>query len=144
MRRFALGAMVSLLVFAAALGSRPSRTDPRMNRAARHAAQNGWIFVHLEGSPSMIGFQHGFMLAPEIQDSQRVIAMLLHRDTGKSWDFFRDAAKSVLWPRVEAEYRQELQGIADGATARGVALDVWDITAMNAWMELSPYYFHWW
>ncbi len=47
----------------------------------------------------------------------------------------------MLWPHIEQEYRDELQGIADGAKAQGVKLDVWDIVAMNATMEWS-YYVH--
>src|SRR5512133_712641 len=34
--------------------------------------RNGWIFVHLEGPPQRIGFQHGALLAPEIADLIRV------------------------------------------------------------------------
>jgi hypothetical protein len=37
----------------------------------------------------------------------------------------------VLWPRVEPQYRDELKGIAEGLKARGVALDLWDVVAMN-------------
>jgi hypothetical protein len=49
----------------------------------------------------------------------------------------------VLWPRVEPQYREELKGIVDGLKARGVALDLWDVVALNAWLELSPYYTGW-
>jgi len=31
--------------------------------------ENGWTYVHLEGSPSDIGFQHGYLLAAEIADA---------------------------------------------------------------------------
>ena len=44
----------------------------------------------------------------------------------------------MLWPHDGGEYRDELQGIADGAVAHGVKLDVWDVVALNAWLEL-PY-----
>src|SRR5262249_18853234 len=30
--------------------------------------RNGWIYVHLEGAPSRVGYQHGYLLAPEIGD----------------------------------------------------------------------------
>ncbi len=60
----------------------------------------------------------------------------------KDWQFFRDKAKTMLWPHVEAEYRAELQGIADGAIAHGVKLDVWDVVALNAWLEM-PYFDKW-
>ncbi len=58
------------------------------------------------------------------------------------WQFFREKAQNMLWPHVEAEYRAELQGIADGALAHGVKLDVWDIVALNAWLEF-PYFDKW-
>ena len=57
----------------------------------------------------------------------------------KDWQFFREKAQNMLWPHVEAEYRAELQGIADGAVARGVKLDLWDVVALNAWLEM-PYF----
>src|ERR1700735_5326474 len=31
--------------------------------------RGGWIYVHLEGSPHDIGYQHGYLLAPEISDA---------------------------------------------------------------------------
>ncbi len=46
-------------------------------------------------------------------------------------------------PRSAAEYREELQGISEGLAAHGVKLDTLDLTVMNAWMELSPYWFKW-
>ena len=30
--------------------------------------RNGWVYVHLEGSPERIGYQHGYLLAREIED----------------------------------------------------------------------------
>jgi hypothetical protein len=142
MRRAVLSVLL-LLSLAAVLISREPASDARMRQALRRPLHNGWIFVHLEGAPAMVGFQHGFLLAPEIQDAQKVIAALLERDTGQGWSFFRAAAQNVLWPHVGREYRQELQGIAEGLNARGVKLDVWDVTAMNGWIELSPYWFEW-
>ncbi len=47
--------------------------------------------------------------------------------------------RDVLWPHIPAEYREELQGIADGMKAAGTALDLWDVVALNASMEWSYY-----
>ena len=33
-------------------------------RGAYRFQQGGWTYVHLEGSPAAIGFQHGYLLAP--------------------------------------------------------------------------------
>jgi hypothetical protein len=116
-----------------------SAKDPRLHGAFRRPAKNGWIFVHVSGSPSQIGFQHGYLLAPEIDDTLKVETLELTHDNGKDWQFFRDTAQSMLWPHIEAEYREELQGIADGANAAGIKLDLWDVVAMNASLEWSYY-----
>jgi len=145
-RRTALVALLfaaSLPVASLAAAARSTSSDPRLAKAFRRPEQNGWIFVHLEGTPAEIGFQHGYLLAPEIEDVHKVIALGLKHDSHKPYNFFRTAAEKVLWPRVEPQYREELQGIVEGLKARGVALDLWDVVALNAWQELSPYYTTW-
>ncbi len=134
--------VILLLAAAAVLVSRDTPPDARLKGAAR-SEKNGWISVRLEGPPAQIGFQHGYLLAPEIRDSQRLIAFLMERDTKRGWKFFRDAAREMLWPKVPEEYREELRGLSEGLAARGVKLDAFDLTAMNAWQELSPYWFKW-
>ncbi len=141
MRRtiFASLALSFASAFVAAAASSQPATDPRMKNAFRRAPQNGWTFVHLEGSPAEIGFQHGALLAREIEDGEKVLALEATHDTKKDWNFYRDAAKNILWPHIEQQYRDELQGIADGVKSRGGKLDVWDIVAANASLEW-PYY----
>jgi hypothetical protein len=142
MRRTLTLLAVLSLGLALALASREPQRDPRLKNAFRRPAQNGWIFVHLEGAPAQIGFQHGYLLADEILDAHREIKNELQHDEKKDWQFFRNAAREMLWPRIDAEYRAELQGIADGASAHGAQLDVWDIVATNAWLEWG-YYTRW-
>jgi hypothetical protein len=113
--------------------------DPRLKNAYRFE-RAGWVYVHLEGSAADIGFQHGYLLAAEIEDGFKAIQFLETRGTKRDWNFFRDAAQNVLWPHIEAEYRQELQGIAEGLKARGVSMDLWDVVALNAKEELPDYY----
>ncbi|MCU1274829.1 MAG: hypothetical protein JWO48_2260 [Bryobacterales bacterium] len=143
MRRSAGLTLVLLFGAAVALVSREPQADPRMRHAFRRPTENGWTYVHLEGAPSEVGYQHGYLLAPEIRDAQRVIALELTQDTKRSWKFFRDAAKSELWPHIEPQYREELAGIAAGLHARGARLDVWDVVALNAFLEWNPYYIQW-
>jgi hypothetical protein len=142
MRRIAAAAVVFIMGLALALASREPQADPRLKHASRRADQNGWIWVHLEGSPSDIGYQHGYLLAPELRDTLQMVSLESAHDEKKDWQFFREKAEHMLWPHVEAEYREELQGIADGAVARGVKLDVWDVVALNAWQEM-PYFDKW-
>ncbi len=124
--------------FVSGAGREP-QPDPRLKNAFRKPEQKGWTFVHLQGKPGEIGFQNGFLLAPEIADLQNVAALELEHDSHRPWKFYRNAAESVLWPHVEQEYREELQGIAAGLSARGIQLDLWDVVALNAIMEW-PYY----
>jgi hypothetical protein len=139
MRRTLLLFIAALMLLALTLLSGKPKTDPRIKSAGREPERNGWIQVHLAGTPSEIGFQHGYLLAPEIQDTFKDISTEMTHDEKKDWSFFRNAAREIFWPRVEQEYRDELQGIVDGQKAHGGKLDLWDIVALNAWLEL-PYY----
>ena len=129
--------LLTLVALTLLLGA--PKVDPRMKNAGRDPERNGWIPVHLEGTPAQIGYQHGYLLEPEIQDTYKEISTEMAHDEKRDWSFFRTAARDMLWPHVEQEYREELQGIVDGQKARGGKLDLWDIVAMNAWLEL-PYY----
>jgi hypothetical protein len=113
--------------------------DSRLKGGFRAPEKNGWTFVHLEGQPADIGFQHGYLLAPEIEDMLKVVALEQSHDDSKDWQFFRDAARTMMWPHIDVEYREELQGIVDGATAKGVKLDLWDVVAMNGAEEWEYY-----
>jgi len=140
MRRSSL-LLASLVIIAVALPlfSNDIDADARLKGAFRKPAQNGWIYVHLEGTPYNIGFQHGYLLAPEIQDAEKVVVLEQTHGGRKDWKFFRNAARDMMWPHIEQEYRDELQGIADGVRAKGVKLDVWDVVALNAFCEWSYY-----
>ncbi|MBV9340047.1 MAG: peptidase C45 [Acidobacteria bacterium] len=101
--------------------------------------KNGWTFVHLQGTPHQIGFQNGYLLAPEVADMLSVVKLEAEHDYKKPWSFFREASRIMMWPHIEQEYRDELQGIADGANSHGVKLDVWDVIGLNALTEWSYY-----
>jgi hypothetical protein len=142
MRRISFFCALLLPALAFTLVSREPQTDPRLRKAARAPERAGWIQVHLEGSPSDIGYQHGYLLASEIRDNFKAISVELAHDEKRDWEFFRKTSRELFWPKIEQEYREELTGIVDGLNARGVRLDLWDIVAMNAWLEL-PYYDKW-
>ncbi len=105
--------------------------------------EGGWTYVHLQGTPDQVGYQHGYLLAREIEDNVRVYQVEELHEYKREWSFFRDAAQNVLWPHIEPEYQHELKGIADGLHAQGSALDLWDVVALNGYIELSDYYLPW-
>ena len=105
--------------------------------------RGGWTYVHLEGTPSEIGYQHGRLLSAEIADMLAVTKLENMHSTHRDWRFFRKASQYVLWPQIEPEYREELEGIAKGVQSKGVKMDVWDIVAINGGIELPQYYVPW-
>ena len=136
-----------LLLLAAGLSAAPParapETDSRLRKSFRRPDNNGWTFVRLEGSPSEIGYQHGYLLASEIADTHKTIVLSLTHDSSKDYAFFRNAAEKVLWPHIEGQYREELKGIVEGLHAKNVPLDIWDVVTLNAFLELTPYYTGW-
>jgi len=122
---------------------RAAASDPRL-KGTYSFERGGWVYVHLEGDPATIGFQHGYMLAKEIEDAFPAVTHGMMHSTKRGWPFFRQVAREMLWPKIDPEYQQELQGIAEGLNARtGSTLDVYDIVAFNAFEELPDYYVPW-
>jgi hypothetical protein len=111
----------------------------RLGNATRED-KNGWIYLHLAGSPGDIGFQHGYLAAKEIDTMIRMLKYYLPSSSGKDWAFYRGAAHRFLWSKIDSEYRAEIKGIAEGMQARGFKYDSLDVTAMNALYELPGYY----
>ena len=115
------------------------KADARLKGAFRKPPQNGWIFIHLQGAPFEVGFQHGYLLAPEIQDAVNVQILEATHGGKHDWKFYREAARTMMWPRIEPEYREELRGITEGLREHGVNLDLWDIVALNGMCEWEYY-----
>lgn len=143
MRIFFRLAIIPFLVAILACACFSANTnDPRLGKAYRFG-RGGWVYLHLEGSPQDVGYQHGYLLAPEIDDAIKAVRLNDTHATERDWNFFRKTAQEILWPHIEPEYRQELQGIADGLTAHGQKYDVWDVVALNAFEEVPDYYVPW-
>jgi len=117
-----------------------AKDDPRLIKASRYE-KSGWIFVHLEGSPREIGYQHGYLLANEIDDALHMMKVLLKHNSGKDWNFYRRAVKKLsFWTKIDKEYQDEISGIVEGLKAKGKTYDIDDLLALNGFIELSQYY----
>jgi hypothetical protein len=113
--------------------------NPSMEGASRRD-QDGWILVHLQGSPRDIGFQHGYLLAPEIDDTLKMMAGFLKGLINKDWDYLRDIGQRDFLPKLGEEYRQEISGIVEGLRSQHYRYDDLDLVVLNSWMELAWYY----
>ncbi|OCX51782.1 hypothetical protein BEL04_17370 [Mucilaginibacter sp. PPCGB 2223] len=138
MKKLQLLLVVSTAIVAASCKQKPAGHD-RLAGSGR-SLKNGWIYVHLQGSPADIGYQHGYLLAPEIDTLIKVMKYYLPYSSKKDWDFYRSASARFLWKKVDPEYQAEIRGIAEGLQAKGMKYDTLDITALNAYIELSSYY----
>ena len=129
---FILSICLTALLFGCKQGS-------RIGNATRED-KNGWIYIHLSGSPGDIGFQHGYLVANEIDTLIKVMQYYLPSGSGKDWAFYRAASARFLWKKIDKEYQDEIKGIAEGLQAKGFKYDSLDITALNANIELAQYY----
>jgi len=103
--------------------------------------QNGWVYVHIEGAPYDRGYQHGYLLAPELATILDSCEYLTYWNTGMTWDYFVESAEELWDGKIEDEYIQEMKGIADGATAAGTPMSWQEVLAWNGYEELTDY---WW
>jgi hypothetical protein len=124
--------------------AQPFHPDPvsveRYGPAYRYP-QAGWIVLHITGEAYERGYQHGRLIAGEIT---RFIAELAayrsKRAPEDAWRDLRLIADSLFLRRFDAEYLDEMKGIADGAAASGAKfdgrpIDVLDVVTINADIE---------
>ncbi|HLG13708.1 MAG TPA: C45 family peptidase [Blastocatellia bacterium] len=143
-RIFAVALAAILVTVALWPGGNPtaaaSQTKPDPLAKAARSEKGGWVYVHLEGAPEEVGYQHGYLLAREIEEALRVMSKFLLHTTERDWKFYRESARELFWDKIGDEYQREIEGIARGAAARGVKIDADDVLALNGWIELAQYY----
>jgi hypothetical protein len=120
-------------------------TQEQMLAKASRTEKNGWIQIHLEGTPGVIGFQHGYLLANEIIDLRGAMDVRNMQMTRRDWAFYRNESYRILWHSIPPEYQEELAGIAAGVNARlgSGKIDIRDMVAMNSFLEIPDYYVPW-
>ncbi len=103
----------------------------------------GWIFVHIEGEPYDRGYQHGYLMAREIEQYiDRCAAQLDSKSKSRAWNNGRTTANALFLRGFDQEILQEMKGIADGAAAAGAkydgrTVDLIDIVTLNTITELG-------
>jgi len=106
--------------------------------------REGWIFLHLEGKPFARGFQHGYLLAPEIKKAVDIERHLIHWGSPKDFEFFVRAGKRLFHASLDEEIKAELEGIASGLEKAGVdSIGYFELLAHNAFHELFWYWWPW-
>jgi hypothetical protein len=111
-----------------------------LHKANRHE-KSGWIYLRIEGLPRERGFQHGFLLAREIEQGIRVTRADWEYQSGMDWSWLVGKAAAMFRGKIDAENLAEMNGIVDGLKAAAVSSSIEEIIAYNGIMELAGY---WW
>ena len=105
--------------------------------------QAGWIVLHIEGEPYERGYQHGRLMAPEIAGFIGEVARYRsNKAPADAWQDLRLIADALFLRRFDAEFLEEMKGIADGAAAAGARwegrpVDLLDLVTINADVETN-------
>lgn len=102
---------------------------------------NGWIRLHLQGTPYQVGFQHGYLLANEVKNAVNILGIFFDREYNIPWSKFRQIAEELYLPKVPDEQKEEMKGISEGVQYTGIKdVDVLDIVALNGYGDTLTYY----
>lgn len=108
---------------------------------ANRSEKNGWIYLHIEGTPEERGFQHGYLLAKEIKESIRAISTSWSYYTSVDWQWLTRKASDLFISKVDLENLKEIDGIVEGMKKAGSSTTREEIFAYNDFLELSG---SWW
>ena len=134
-------ALCSAFFLSAAARGAVSAEQQQWLAKAKRFERHGWVYLHVEGEPRERGFQHGYLLAPEIADGLRSTRAGWEHDSAMPWSWLVERTAGMFTNRIDAEDLAELGGIAEGMRAAGQATCLDELVAYNGIIELSDY---WW
>jgi hypothetical protein len=111
-----------------------------ISKANRHE-KNGWIYLHIEGSPEERGFQHGYLLSKEIKEAIRILSEVWKYKTAMKWSWYVDRGHDILTKKTDPENLAEIDGIVEGMKAAGVSTTRDELVSLNGFPELFG---DWW
>lgn len=111
-----------------------------LTKANRHE-KNGWIYLHIEGTPEERGFQHGYLLSKEIKEALIEMSEVWHYETALDWQWLVQKSSKMFNSKIDSENMEEIDGIVEGMKAAGVLTNRDEIVTYNGTSELMEY---WW
>lgn len=121
----------------------PQKASLRTFGPAYRYPRGGWLYVHIEGAPYERGYQHGYLLAREIEQYiDRCASQLDSKSKRTAWDNGRTVANALFLRGFDKEILTEMKGIAEGAAAAGAkvngrTIDLVDVVTLNTITELG-------
>jgi len=121
----------------------PQKATLRTFGPAYRYPRGGWLYVHIEGAPYERGYQHGYLLAREIEQYiDRCASQLDAKSKVTGWNNGRTSANALFLRGFDKEILTEMKGIAEGAAAAGAKvygrpIDLVDVVTLNTITELG-------
>jgi hypothetical protein len=121
----------------------PQKATLRTFGPAYRYPRGGWLYVHIEGAPYERGYQHGYLLAKEIEQYiDRCASQLDSKSKVTAWNNGRTTANALFLRGFDKEILTEMKGIAEGAAAAGAkvygrTIDLVDVVTLNTITELG-------
>ncbi len=130
-----------LLLIAAGAWAAPTEAQKECLSKAHRFERDGWIYLHVEGDATDRGFQHGYLLAPEIADGLRTTRVEWEYQSAMSWKWLVERAGAMFTPKIDPENLGELDVMVEGMKAAGYSTTREELIAYNGSIELEGY---WW
>jgi hypothetical protein len=111
-----------------------------LSHSNRHE-KGGWTYIHIEGSPEERGFQHGYLLAKEIDEALMLMNRVWYYQTGIDWKWLVGKGGELFTPKVDAENIAEMNGMVEGMKAAGSFTSLDELVTYNGSTELMNYWF---
>jgi hypothetical protein len=108
---------------------------------ANRYEKNGWIYLHIEGAPKERGFQHGYLLAKEIEDAIRIERKVWEYESAMEWSWIVAQGVAMFTAHIDSENLAEIEGIVEGMTAAGKSTSREELITYNGSIDLIGY---WW
>ena len=109
----------------------------------RYPDNNGWVHISIWGDPKARGRAYGQLIPEEFRQIQEAMTFSVLEETGRTWQYFIDAAKTLFYDKIKNEFNEfflELEGMTEGLISAGVNTSIEEVLAWNNKMSLDSWY----
>ncbi len=65
---------------------------------------NGWKYISISGKARERGYAHGYLIAPEFKNIQKMMQFVSMNDYGREWSYFIDGGVASLKPTIMEKF----------------------------------------
>jgi hypothetical protein len=117
----------------------------RNNKTRRHfrSDAHGWKFVYVEGDARNRGFMHGQALHEELSQLMEMFVATLKDNNNVSLGEYLDLCNRLARKQFDEsckEWREELEGMVEGALSKGVVINVDFLFGINMYLGVDPFF----